>query len=130
MIRYEELFGLIILGKGRYGEVWLGLYHGEHVAVKIFSSRDELSWSRESEIYNTVLLRHENILGFLASDMTSRNSCTQLWLITHYHQLGSLFDHLGRCTLGHNALLKVSLADSLLITNIVVFTVVKPMWLK
>lgn len=33
------------------------------MAVKIFSSRDEKSWFRETEIYNTVLLRHENILG-------------------------------------------------------------------
>lgn len=52
-------------GKGRYGEVWRGLWHGESVAVKIFSSRDEQSWFRETEIYNTVLLRHDNILGKL-----------------------------------------------------------------
>lgn len=50
-------------GKGRYGEVWRGQWQGESVAVKIFSSRDEKSWFRETEIYNTVLLRHENILG-------------------------------------------------------------------
>lgn len=31
--------------------------------MKIFSSRDEQSWFRETEIYNTVLLRHDNILG-------------------------------------------------------------------
>ncbi|ESO84588.1 hypothetical protein LOTGIDRAFT_53518, partial [Lottia gigantea] len=82
------------IGKGRYGEVWRGSYHDEPVAVKIFSSRDEASWSRETQIYNTCLLRHENILGYYASDMTSRNSCTQLWLITHYHHHGSLYDYL------------------------------------
>lgn len=54
-------------GKGRYGEVWRGLWHGESVAVKIFSSRDEQSWFRETEIYNTVLLRHDNILGKLGT---------------------------------------------------------------
>ncbi|KAF7667640.1 hypothetical protein LDENG_00056480 [Lucifuga dentata] len=84
------------IGKGRYGEVWRGQWQGENVAVKIFSSRDEKSWFRETEIYNTVLLRHENILGFMASDMTSRNSSTQLWLITHYHENGSLYDYLQR----------------------------------
>ncbi|XP_018616160.1 serine/threonine-protein kinase receptor R3 isoform X2 [Scleropages formosus] len=82
------------VGKGRYGEVWRGTWMGESVAVKIFSSRDEQSWFRETEIYNTVQLRHENILGFIASDMTSKNSSTQLWLITHYHELGSLYDFL------------------------------------
>lgn len=53
-------------GKGRYGEVWRGTWMGESVAVKIFSSRDEQSWFRETEIYNTVQLRHENILGMTA----------------------------------------------------------------
>lgn len=36
------------------------------------------------------------VSGFMASDMTSRNSSTQLWLITHYHENGSLYDYLQR----------------------------------
>jgi len=87
------------IGKGRYGEVWRGIWHGESIAVKIFFSRDEASWTRETEVYSTTLLRHENILGYIGSDCTSRNSCTQLFLITHYHALGSLYDHLNRTTL-------------------------------
>lgn len=39
------------IGRGRYGEVWRGIWHGESVAVKIFFSRDEESWKRETEIY-------------------------------------------------------------------------------
>lgn len=57
-----------IIGKGRFGEVWRGRWRGENVAVKIFSSREEASWFREAEIYQTVMLRHENILGFIAAD--------------------------------------------------------------
>ena len=45
------------IGKGRYGEVWRGVWHGESIAVKIFFSRDEASWIRETEIYSTTLLR-------------------------------------------------------------------------
>ena len=30
--------------------------------------RDESSWFREVEIYQTVMLRHDNILGFIAAD--------------------------------------------------------------
>ena len=52
-----------LIGKGRYGEVYRGRWRGENVAVKIFSSRDECSWFREAEIYQTVMLRHDNILG-------------------------------------------------------------------
>lgn len=57
-----------IIGKGRFGEVWRGRWRGGDVAVKIFSSREERSWFREAEIYQTVMLRHENILGFIAAD--------------------------------------------------------------
>ncbi|XP_032663836.1 activin receptor type-1-like [Odontomachus brunneus] len=79
------------------GEVWRGVWHGESVAVKIYFSRDEAAWARETEVYSELLpSRHDNILGYVGSDMTSRGSCTQLWLVTHYHQLGSLFEHLNR----------------------------------
>ncbi|XP_073678710.1 serine/threonine-protein kinase receptor R3 [Garra rufa] len=98
------------VGKGRYGEVWRGTWMGESVAVKIFSSRDEQSWFRETEIYNTVQLRHENILGFIASDMTSKNSSTQLWLVTHFHELGSLYDFLQYSTLDPEGCLRMCLS--------------------
>ncbi|XP_030341820.1 activin receptor type-1 isoform X4 [Strigops habroptila] len=110
-------------GKGRYGEVWRGQWQGENVAVKIFSSRDEKSWFRETELYNTVLLRHENILGFIASDMTSRNSSTQLWLITHYHEMGSLYDYLQLTTLDTVSCLRIvlSIASGLAHLHIEIF---------
>ncbi|XP_037540093.1 serine/threonine-protein kinase receptor R3 [Nematolebias whitei] len=98
------------VGKGRYGEVWRGTWMGESVAVKIFSSRDEQSWFRETEIYNTVQLCHENILGFIASDMTSKNSSTQLWLVTHFHELGSLYDFLQYSSLEPEGCLRMCLS--------------------
>lgn len=61
-----------IIGQGRFGEVWRGRWRGENVAVKIFSSREERSWFREAEIYQTVMLRHDNILGFIAADNKGR----------------------------------------------------------
>lgn len=48
------------------------------MAVKIFSSREERSWFREAEIYQTIMLRHENILGFIAAD---NKGATQLYAI-------------------------------------------------
>lgn len=52
-----------MVGKGRHGEVWLGSWRDDKVAVKIFSTTEEKSWFRETEIYQTVLMRHDNILG-------------------------------------------------------------------
>ncbi|KAF7234245.1 hypothetical protein EG68_11974 [Paragonimus skrjabini miyazakii] len=93
------------IGKGRFGEVWRAVCQGETVAVKIFPSRDEASWARETEVYNTGLLHHPNLLAYYASDMISRSGCTQLWLITAYHSNGSLYDYINQTVL--------SLGDSL-----------------
>lgn len=70
-----------VIGKGRFGEVWRGRWRGENVAVKIFSSREECSWFREAEIYQTVMLRHENILGFIAADNKGNELPNYIYLI-------------------------------------------------
>lgn len=68
-INLEEL-----VGAGRYGSVHRGKWREDNVAVKIFSASDERSWFREIDIYQTVCLRHENILGYIAADnMVNRN---------------------------------------------------------
>lgn len=42
--------------------------------------------------------------------MTSRNSSTQLWLITHYHEHGSLYDFLQRQTLEPQLALRLAVS--------------------
>ncbi|KAK1800789.1 hypothetical protein P4O66_005972 [Electrophorus voltai] len=96
------------IGKGRYGEVWMGRWRGERVAVKVFFTTEEASWFRETEIYQTVLMRHENILGFIAADIKGTGSWTQLYLITDYHESGSLYDYLKSTTLDTRALLRLA----------------------
>lgn len=112
-----ECLGSGSSGSGFGGEVWRGIWHGENVAVKIYFSRDEAAWARETEVYSQLLpSRHDNILGYVGSDMTSRASCTQLWLVTQYHPLGSLFDQLNRHPLTHHQTLNIclSIANGLL----------------
>ncbi|XP_030213771.1 bone morphogenetic protein receptor type-1B isoform X2 [Gadus morhua] len=96
------------IGKGRYGEVWMGRWRGEKVAVKVFFTTEEASWFRETEIYQTVLMRHENILGFIAADIKGTGSWTQLYLITDYHESGSLYDYLKSTTLDNRAMLRLA----------------------
>jgi len=101
-----------VIGQGRYGEVHLGIWRGcEKVAVKKFSTIDEDSWKRESEVYQTVMLRHENILGFIASDCKD-DRCTQLelWLITDYYENGSLFDFLSNHVITPTQMIKMALS--------------------
>uniref|UniRef100_A0A158P8U9 Serine/threonine-protein kinase receptor n=1 Tax=Angiostrongylus cantonensis TaxID=6313 RepID=A0A158P8U9_ANGCA len=80
------------IGQGRFGDVWLGAWKGDLVAVKIFSSRDEGSWLHEVETFQTHMLHHPNILQFYASDNKDTGTTMQLWLITEYHRNGKSFD--------------------------------------
>ncbi|CAL1615530.1 unnamed protein product [Knipowitschia caucasica] len=96
------------IGKGRYGEVWMGQWRGEKVAVKVFFTTEEASWFRETEIYQTVLMRHQNILGYIAADIKGTGSWTQLYLITDYHENGSLYDYLKSTTLDSGSMLRLA----------------------
>ncbi|KAF9805935.1 hypothetical protein SFRURICE_004147 [Spodoptera frugiperda] len=96
------------IGKGRYGEVWLARWRGERVAVKVFFTTEEASWFRETEIYQTVLMRHENILGFIAADIKGTGSWTQMLLITDYHENGSLHDYLQTVVLDTHSLMTMA----------------------
>ncbi|XP_054266170.1 bone morphogenetic protein receptor type-1B-like [Macrosteles quadrilineatus] len=100
------------VGKGRYGEVWLARWRGEKVAVKVFFTTEEASWFRETEIYQTVLMRHENILGFIAADIKGTGSWTQMLLITDYHEYGSLYDYLQNTVLEPSGLLRLAKSAS------------------
>ena len=96
-----------IIDLNGYGPVYLGYYQAEHVAVKKFFSRDENSWT---EIYNTLLLRHNNILGFFVTSVVLNNGITELWLIMQYHQNGSLYDYLTQEAVSPKVMLQMSIS--------------------
>ena len=72
-------------------QVMLGKWREENVALKIFFSKDEDSWQRETEIYQAYQLRHENILGEALFIFSS--SCLP-WLITPQLCLAKTTRHL------------------------------------
>lgn len=81
------------VGNGRYGRVFRGQYHGEDVAVKAFRTIDQDSWKREDTIFRT--LNHDNIVRFIASEVTSlENATTEIWMFLEYCPYGSLCDYL------------------------------------
>ena len=98
-----------LVGKGRFGEVWRGSYKGDDVAVKIFHTKEENSWIHEKDIYQTCLIRHPNILRFIAADNKDIGIATQLWLISEYCDMGSLYEVLDNQTLDEGVMLKLCL---------------------
>lgn len=90
----HELRKISIVGRGRFGEVWLAKWRDESVAVKEFFNTGKKSWKREMEVYKNVLLQHNNILRLIAADINVVGDQTSMLLITPYQAFGNLCDYL------------------------------------
>lgn len=88
---------------GRFGQVWKGTMSTEIIAVKIFPLKEKLSWMSEQEIYKLPHMKHENILRFIAAEKRD----DKLWLISQFHDHGSLCDYLKGHTLTWIEMLKI-----------------------
>jgi serine/threonine protein kinase len=118
-----------IIGRGCFGVVWRGEYKGQPVAVKIFNTIAEASWERETEIYQTTMLRHKNILGLIATDKRHDSLTAGYWLVTDFYPMGSLFDFLSKNTISMWDAMRMafSIADGLAHLHIEIFgTQAKP----
>lgn len=63
------------------------------VAVKVFPLQDRQSWQNEREFYSLPHVgSHDCILHFIGAE--KRCMISELWLITDYHERGSLYDYL------------------------------------
>ena len=84
-----------IKAQGRF-VVWKGTKFGScdtEVAVKIFNSCHKSAWATEKEIYKLLRVEHTNILKFIGLHITSnQNMAKEFWLITEFHEKGSLYD--------------------------------------
>ncbi|MEQ2266313.1 Activin receptor type-2A [Xenotaenia resolanae] len=56
--------------------------------------QERQSWQTEYEIYSLSGMRHENLLLFIGAEKRGCNAELELWLITAYHDKGSVCDHL------------------------------------
>ncbi|XP_076334620.1 activin receptor type-2A-like isoform X6 [Tachypleus tridentatus] len=83
-----------IKAQGKFGAVWKAQMLNEFVAVKIFPFQDKSSWQMEQMIYQLPQMKHNNILDFIAAERRGDGFQLEYWLITAYHERGSLSDFL------------------------------------
>ncbi|KAL6097442.1 acvr2b [Pungitius sinensis] len=85
---------LEVKARGRFGCVWKAQMINDYVAVKVFPIQNKESWENETDIFITPGMRHENILRFIAAEKRGNHPEVELWLITEFHERGSLSDFL------------------------------------
>uniref|UniRef100_A0A8P4G860 Serine/threonine-protein kinase receptor n=1 Tax=Dicentrarchus labrax TaxID=13489 RepID=A0A8P4G860_DICLA len=85
---------LEVKARGRFGCVWKAQMMNEYVAVKVFPIQNKLSWQTERDVFITPGMRHENILRYIAAEKRGSHLEAELWLITEFHERGSLSDFL------------------------------------
>ena len=101
---------LEIKARGRFGAVWKGQLGKDMVAVKIFPLQDKQSWFAEQEIYNLPQMNHDNILKFLGVERRGENLQLEFWLVSSFHENGSLCDFLKSNILSWDEIVKISLS--------------------
>lgn len=85
---------LEVKAHGRFGAVWKAQMLTDLVAVKVFPPQDKISWMVEQEIYRLAQMKHPNILYYIGAEKRGENLQAEYWLITLYHERGSLCDYL------------------------------------
>lgn len=78
------------MGHGQFGTVFKARMSGECVAVKIFLFNNRDSWQHELKIFQLPQMTHDSIVKFVGA----YNQQTEFWLITAFHERGSLCDYL------------------------------------
>ncbi|XP_078541257.1 tyrosine-protein kinase CSK isoform X1 [Lissotriton helveticus] len=104
----KDLKLLQIIGKGEFGDVMLGEYQGNKVAVKCIKN-DATAQAFVAEALVMTQLRHKNLVQLLGVILEDNSS---LYIVTEFMAKGSLVDYLrsrGRAVLGGECLLKFSL---------------------
>ena len=86
-----------VISQGQFGTVWKANFLQDVVAVKILPASYKATWACEKEIYTSCNVKHESILNFLAAEKHLDGQCVEFWLVTQFHENGSLADHLKKC---------------------------------
>jgi len=69
--------------------------NNSYVAVKILPLREKASWKLEQEVYSLNMMSEcDYIVKFFGVKYHADGDNLQLWLVSEYIELGSLYEHL------------------------------------
>jgi c-src tyrosine kinase len=81
-----------LIGKGEYGEVWLGEYKGVKIAIKMLKDIKDAKATKQflAEASIMTTLRHDNLVSLIGVSLDDH----PIYLVTEYMAKGSLVDYL------------------------------------
>ena len=115
----KELKFIKKLYKNSISKTHLAIWNGDKVQVKIYQEGKKSFWWRSIEIHQTLNLRSESVISFIAGDVYENedddtNKKKEYFEISEYSRSGNL-DALLRTDNSQNPLMAVSLIDSFII---------------
>ena len=99
-----------IVAQGQFGCVYKAKSLHQTVAVKVFTQQDRASWITEKEIYTKYDMNHDSVLRYIGAEKRGQSIQMQYWIITEYHELGSLADYLKGNLINWEELLRMVLS--------------------
>ena len=79
------------------------------VAVKVFPLQDKQSWMTEKDLYLLPRMADcPNILRFIGAERRGTNLNMELWIISEFHEKGSLYDYLKGNLVSWNELVQIA----------------------
>uniref|UniRef100_A0A0N5BJH3 Serine/threonine-protein kinase receptor n=1 Tax=Strongyloides papillosus TaxID=174720 RepID=A0A0N5BJH3_STREA len=92
---HKQIEIIEILARGRFGEVYRGIYNGQVIAVKTFNQDNAASWIKERDIFtNEFVKEHDSIVKYLGMDYIKTESSISYRILLEYHEKGSLNNYL------------------------------------
>lgn len=98
---------LEIVHQSELSVIWKGTYAQRLSAIKVVNKINVIQWVNERDIFLKFKLKHENLVNFIGAERRNQDTIPQYWLVTEYHQNGSLASYLLNNILSKDVFLKM-----------------------
>ena len=96
---------LDVIHQGTLSVIWRGTYCQREVAIKTISKDYADLWKTEKDLFVEHKLKHENLISFVSAERRFHENSIQYWIVTEYHEHGSLGDYITKNILSREQLL-------------------------
>ena len=98
---------LDIIHHGTLSVIWRGTYCQRSVAIKTISKDYADLWKTEKDLFVEHKLKHDNLINFVSAERRFHENNIQYWIVTEYHEHGSLANYITKNILSKEQLLKM-----------------------